>query len=59
MEEQNTNNNSESGVDSVSAFNIDEYGDIVFAMPPAVTESQLSTLTIYDEDETQKPGSLY
>jgi hypothetical protein len=39
-------------------FQADEYGDIIPGTLEVVTESQLSTLTVFDPDETQKPGSL-
>jgi len=55
-EERERNNSDE---DSLEEFGIDEYGDVIPPTPPPVTDSQLSILTVYDEDETQKPGSLY
>jgi hypothetical protein len=55
--EERQRNNSDN--DSLEEFGIDEYGDVILPMPPPVTDSQLSILTVYDEDETQKPGSLY
>jgi hypothetical protein len=39
-------------------FQADEYDDIIPGTPEAVTESQLSTLTVFDPDEPQKPGPL-
>ena len=34
-------------------FNADEYSDIYEATPASVTDSQLSTYTVFDPDETQ------
>ena len=45
--------------DSLEEFGVDEYGDIVPETQQTTMDSQLSTLTVFDPDETQKPGSLF
>jgi hypothetical protein len=45
--------------DSLEEFGVDEYWDIVPETQQTTTDSQLSTLTVFDPNETQKPGSLF
>ena len=52
-------NDTVSDDDSLEEFGADEYGDIVPETQQTITDSQLSTLTVFDPDETQKPGSLF
>jgi hypothetical protein len=49
-------NDTVSDDDSLEEFGLDEYGDIVPETQQTTTDSQLSTLTVFDPDETQKPG---
>ncbi len=58
-EEQAQGNDAMSDDDSLEAFKMDEYGDIVPDMQPTITDLQLSALTVFDPDETKKPGSLF
>jgi hypothetical protein len=41
-----------------SGFSIDDYHNIVRPTQELVTDSQLSTMQVFDPDETQIPGSL-
>jgi hypothetical protein len=45
--------------DSLEEFGVDEYGDIVPETQQTTSDLQLSTLTVFDPNETQKPGSLF
>jgi hypothetical protein len=59
---QSNNRQSEqtdSDTDSLEGFGIDEYGDIVEETQVAPTDSQLSTVTVFDPEETQILGKLY
>lgn len=49
----------DSDTDSLEGFGLDEYGDIIEETQVAPTDSQLSTVTVYDPEETQIPGKLY
>ncbi len=49
----------DSDTDSLEGFRIDEYGDTVQEMQVPLTDSQLSTVTVFDPEETQIPGKLY
>jgi hypothetical protein len=49
----------DSDTNSLEEFGLDEYGDIVQETQLPLTDSQLSTVTVFDPEETQIPGKLY
>jgi len=49
----------DSDTNSLEEFGLDEYGDIVQETQLPLTDSQLSTVTVFDSEETQIPGKLY